>query len=101
MCSLANIDYLKLAKKYGISKRIIHSHNSQNMDSRLRGILHLINKSMISRYATDYWACSKEAADWFYNRDLQRDVVVIHNAIDVERMAFDPMKRRKIRIGSN
>ena len=26
--SLANIDYLKLAKKYGIKRRIIHSHNS-------------------------------------------------------------------------
>ena len=37
--SLANIDYLKMAKKYGIPKRIIHSHNAQNMDSRLRGML--------------------------------------------------------------
>lgn len=35
VCSLANIDYLKMAKKYGIKRRIIHSHNSQNMDSRL------------------------------------------------------------------
>ena len=26
--SLANIDYLKLAVKYGIPKRIIHSHNA-------------------------------------------------------------------------
>ncbi len=97
VCSLANIDYLKLAKKYGISKRIIHSHNSQNMDSKLRGILHLINKNVIGRYATHYWACSKEAADWFYNKELQKDVVIIHNAIDVERMAFDSMKRKKIR----
>ena len=44
VCSLANIDYLKLAKKYGISKRIIHSHNSENMDSKLRGKLHEYNK---------------------------------------------------------
>ncbi len=44
VCSLANIDYLKMAKKYGIKRRIIHSHNSQNMDSRLRGILHKYNK---------------------------------------------------------
>ena len=28
VCSLANIDYLKYAKKYGIKRRIIHSHNS-------------------------------------------------------------------------
>lgn len=44
VCSLANIDYLKIAKQFGIKKRIIHSHNSQNMDSKLRGILHNINK---------------------------------------------------------
>ena len=66
LCSLANIDYLKMAKKYGIPVRIIHSHNSKNMDSRLRGILHKINKKKIGRIATDYWACSYEAAKWFY-----------------------------------
>lgn len=65
MCSLANIDYLKMAKKYGIKKRIIHSHNSQNMDSKLRGMLHKINKQMLERWATDYWACSEDAAKWF------------------------------------
>ena len=48
VCSLANIDYLKMAKKYGIKRRIIHSHNSQNMDSRLRGILHKYNKKIRS-----------------------------------------------------
>lgn len=95
--SLANIDYLKFAKKYGITKRIIHSHNSQNMDSKLRGILHLINRKLVARYATDYWACSEKAADWFYENDLRKDVVIVHNAIDVERMGFDSEKRGKIR----
>ena len=40
VCSLANIDYLKYAKKYGIKKRIMHSHNSHHMDGRLSGLLH-------------------------------------------------------------
>ena len=44
VCSLANIDYLKVAKEYGIEKRIIHSHNSQNMDNWLRGLFHKWNK---------------------------------------------------------
>lgn len=97
ICSLANIDYLKLAKKYGIAKRVIHSHNSQNMDSKLRGMLHFLNRKLISRYATDYWACSDEASDWFYENNLRKKVVIIHNAIDVERMEFDFEKRDKIR----
>ena len=97
VCSLANIDYLKIAKRYGIKKRIIHSHNSQNMDSKLRGILHAWNKKIIQNYATDYWACSEDAAHWFYNDELMRKVIIIHNAIDVESMKFDAVKRGQIR----
>ena len=95
--SLANIDYLKIAKKYNIEKRIIHSHNSRNMDSKLRGILHHINKLCIEKYATDFWACSEDAARWFYSGETLKKSVVIHNAIDVNRMKFDPEKRKDIR----
>ncbi len=97
ICSLANIDYLKLAAKYGIPKRIIHSHNSANMDSRLRGMLHRHNRKQIGRYATDFWACSEEAARWFYPPDICRRAVILHNAIDVGRMAFDAAGREAVR----
>ena len=95
--SLANIDYLKIAKRYGIEKRIIHSHNSRNMDSRLRGLLHHWNRGKVGKYATDFWACSEEAARWFYNNSLIKKAVVIHNAIDPDRMKYDEGKREKIR----
>lgn len=97
VCSLANIDYLKLAKKYGIKKRIIHSHNSQNMDGKLRGYLHQRNKKHIDTYATDFWACSEDAAKWFYDEPVLKKCVLIHNAIDVDKMKFDPAARQKIR----
>ena len=97
VCSLANIDYLKLAKKYGIQKRIIHSHNSQNMDSRLRGVLHLFNKRNIEQYATDFWACSSDAADWFFKPKLRERVVQIHNAIDISKWTVHIEKRNKYR----
>lgn len=95
--SLANIDYLKLAKKYDIPKRIIHSHNSRNMDGRLRGLLHEHNRKIIDKYATDFWACSQDAAKWFYRDDLMSKVKIIHNAIDVSKYQFDPEKRKNIR----
>lgn len=97
VCSLANIDYLKLARKYGIEHRIIHGHNSRNMDSWLRGLLHKWNRRQIGSIATDFWACSDDAAKWFYSRDTLQKAVVIHNAIDVERMRFDEQKRKAIR----
>ena len=97
ICSLANIDYLKLAKKYGIQKRILHSHNSQNMDSKLRGMLHQWNKKSVEKYATDYWACSEEAADWFFQGKLRENVIQIHNAISLDKVAFHKEKREKYR----
>ena len=95
--SLANIDYLKAAKRHAIPRRIIHSHNAQNMDSRLRGILHLLNKRIISRYATDFWACSEIAAKWFYNDRLMKKAVIIRNAIDGKALEFSESKRKEIR----
>ena len=96
--SLANIAYLKLAKKYGIKRRIIHSHNSQNMDNRLRGTLHKLNKRVITRYATDFWACSEEAAEWFYGKEIPRNrIEIIPNAIDVEKFRFSLTGRNEVR----
>ena len=97
VCSLANIDYLKIAKKYGIKKRIIHSHNSQNMDNRIRKILHMINRRKIDQYATDFWACSDDAAKWFYKDALQSKVVIIKNAIELENVGFSKEKREVLR----
>lgn len=95
--SLANIDYLKLAKKYGIKRRIIHSHNSQNMDGKLRELLHFYHKKRITDFATDFWACSPLAAKWFYEDNLLPQVEIIKNAIDLKRVKFDKQKRVKIR----
>lgn len=97
VCSLANIDYLKIAKKYGIKRRIIHSHNSQNMDSKLRGLLHFWNKLHIGNIATDFWACSEDAAKWFYSGKEFEKRIVIHNAIDVDRLKFNESKRNELR----
>ena len=100
--SLANIDYLKMAKKYGIPKRIIHSHNAQNMDYRLRGMLHEANRDAVGRYATDFWACSEYAAKWFYagkggRGELRHPAVIIRNAIDVEKIRSGIARREEFR----
>lgn len=97
VCSLANIDYLKVAKKYGIKKRIIHSHNSQNMDKQIRKILHMFNRRKIDSYATDFWACSDDAAKWFYGDTLQSKVIIIKNAIELDSVSFSSEKREALR----
>ena len=97
VCSLANIDYLKTAKRYGVKQRIIHSHNSRNMEGLIRRILHEWNKLSLRSYATDYWACSEEAADWFYKGAARKQTVIIPNAIDVKQYKHDPDRRKEIR----
>lgn len=90
VCSLANIDYLKYAKKYGIPKRIIHCHNADNGDSFLRGLLHKRNRRAVRGYATDFWTCSDQAVDWFFGSDIRKEASyrVIHNAVDLETYAY-------------
>ena len=95
--SLANIDYLIMAKKFKIKRRIIHSHNAQNMDTFLRCLLHKINRSRISKFATDFWACSEKAAQWFYNKNILDKSFIIPNAIDVNGISFDKTKRSMVR----
>lgn len=99
VCSLANIDYLKYAKKYKIEKRIIHSHNSKNMDSFLRGMLHRFNKFFIESYATDFWTCSEKAGKWFYYRAIRKGnkYQVINNAIDTESYKYNEKVRKEVR----
>lgn len=94
--SLANIDYLKLAKKYGIKRRIVHSHSSKNMDSEVRGKLHSYNKKRIFRFATDFWACSSDAAKWFFEGQALEQSVIIPNAIKVDDYKYDENKAKKI-----
>lgn len=99
VCSLANIDYLIFAKIYNIPIRIIHSHNSQNMDSKLRGIVHKINKLYISKIATDFWSCSNQASNWFYSKKIinSEKYMMINNAIDLERFKYSEDKRKLYR----
>ncbi len=94
---LSNIDYLIYAKKYGIKKRIIHSHNSKNVGTTVNAITHWINKQRVGKYATDFWMCSLDAGKWFYNESELAKAVYIYNAINVKDMLYDESKDLEIR----
>ena len=98
-CSLANIDYLKMAKKYGIKKRIIHAHNSGNEASQIKYLFHKINRRLISKYATDFWSCSMNAARYFFNDNIISSSKhnLVYNAINLKDFSFDNTMRNKIR----
>lgn len=99
--NLANIDYLKLAKSYNIPRRIIHSHNSQHMETGIKGaikrIFHNKNRRVLKDYATDFWACSELASVFFFEDSLRKKVEIIPNAIDVAKSRFNPDTRNHLR----
>ena len=96
----------EICKKRGVKKIIIHSHNTDILESQNREYLikiHNKNKSIISKdIATDFWACSQKAADWLYGEKIPKDEIkIMKNAIDVEKFSFDEMVRKKIRLELN
>ena len=99
MCTLSNISYLKYAKKYGVKTRIIHSHNSENMGSKLTLILHKLNKKVVAKYATHFWACSDLAGKFFFSSKIMASPKyrVINNAIDLDKFKFDEQIRQQYR----
>lgn len=98
LIDLGNIDIIKAAYKFGISRIIIHAHNSLVMASGLKGkirsIKHSWNRKFISKYGTDFWACSKAAGNWFFNN---KKFIVVKNAINIEKYAYQLQKRKELR----
>lgn len=98
MLSAANIVPLIVGKKAGVQKVIAHSHNSST-PGILRNILHRWNKPRISKYATDFFACSEVAGHWLFEEQIKQSehFHVIHNALHVEKFFYQESVRKKIR----
>lgn len=76
---------LKAAKKNNIQVRIAHSHSS-SQDKNLKYLIKLYFKRSIPKYATDLFACGKEAGDWMFNGAPYQ---VLSNAIHSEGYTYN------------
>lgn len=87
--------FLREAKKFGIPVRISHSHNTDFLTRNpLKRMLHKFSRSLIGKYATEFWACSQEAGEWLYG---DKEFQIIRNAIDIEKFEFRLATRERIR----
>lgn len=90
---------LRYAKKYGIPYRIVHSHSTMMSTNKVKSVINKFLIRRIKKYATDYWACSAEAANFLYGEkfcELNR-VELIKNAIDTSLYFFSEEKRIRVR----
>ena len=84
---------LKVAEKTGVPIRIAHSHSS-SQDKNLKYLIKLWYKRWIPKYATDLFACGKEAGDWMFGGAKYK---IINNAISAKVYTFDAGKRDVMR----
>ena len=92
-----------IAKIAGVKKIIVHSHNSSvNKNEKLYKVKNIFQKftRKFWRYvANDYFACSKLAAQWMFDSNLNalNKVKIINNAIDVNQYKFNQFIRDDVR----
>ena len=92
--------YAYLAKKAGVQRIIAHSHNSalrQSSTRCLKLVLHNAGKNLWAKNATEYWTCSKLAAEFMFTPSSLRKYEFIPNGIDIEKFRFNDEVRKKIR----
>ncbi len=81
------------ARRAGVPVRIAHSHNTSLRKSRTRRLklwVHCCARQLWAGDATDFWACSQDAAKFMFSqRTLERrGWIYIPNGIDIERFRF-------------
>lgn len=89
-----------VAKIAGIKKIIIHSHNDGvGSNKRSKVIIHKILKKLFDYFATDYLACSNNAAKWMFSNKIfnNNKFEIINNGIDINKYIYNEIKREEIR----
>ena len=92
---------LKEAKKSGVPLCISHSHNTATQEKKQSNIRKMVYKiaykiamKRLPTVTDVRIACSKEAGNWLFN---ESEFIVLNNAIDIDKYAYDSSKREKIR----
>lgn len=83
-----------LSKKAGVACRILHSHNSTTSFGVLCKAAHYFNRLWVNRLVTDKMACGRLAGTWMFG---DKPYKIIHNAIDINKYAYNEETRIRIR----
>lgn len=95
------VDYLfaKIAKDCGISKVVMHSHNTGVTEGAYKKLGHRLFRFAFSKYVDGYFACSEEAARWLLPKDAfnRGGYLFVPNGIDLNAYHFDRDAREELR----
>lgn len=91
---------LFIAKIKKIKTRIIHSHGNKPTKHLLKKIIYFIERFLIKKFATNFFACGLESAKWLYGKKWNVNYpknVIVNNAIEIQKFAFNEKTRIKMR----
>jgi len=94
----------KIAKEVGIKKIIIYAQNgginTDDEEKRNKELtLHYkMREQLTEDIATDFWACSRAAADFLYGEQIPKNKIkLVKNAINMDDFVFDSKIRNQYR----
>lgn len=89
---------LALAQRMKIPCRIAHSHICNIPESPFQHFTRLVATRISKHFATDLFACGKDAAKWMWGADAARGIVkIMPNAINLTEFQFDSSIREEMR----
>ena len=90
---------LYAARRAGIPVRIAHNHSTAAKGETKKNAMKYALRPFAGVNATHFAACSRYAGEWLFGRRAMRrgDVMIVSNAIDTARFAFDEAVRREAR----
>lgn len=96
---VSSIFPIYFSKRLKTDMRITHNHLAYRKESFLRKIIIKLLIHLLKKYSTNWLACGNDAAISFWGKQAVQNgkVQVINNAIEVEKFAYNPDKRAKLR----
>lgn len=94
----------KLCKEHRVPKVIVHAHSTgiDTLDQEKRRFEELqheqVKREFDETYATDFWACSKPAANFLFGDRIPANRIrIMPNAIEIDRYMYNEEVRRNAR----
>ncbi len=85
------------AKKAGLKTRIAHAHNTHIIRD-YKWPLKIFCKQFLAGSATEIWSCGRDAGIYYFGKKAWSERgMIMHNAIETDRFAFNEQVRREMR----
>ncbi len=100
--TISGLQIFKSAKKYSNARLVINSHacSLENQSPIIRFVftyIHKVLRVFANRYFDKKCACSIESAQWMYGKRKAEEALILKNAIDTEKFAFNKSYKEDLR----